>query len=97
MARNLTSEEAKAMRAQVKNPGRKTRTEEEEIKAALRNAVPEADVLASLAAACKRKESWAVTLYLAYLWGKPVERVDLAGEGGGPVVIHVRLKQPGEE
>lgn len=81
----MSSEVAREVAAKRKNPGRKRFAEEEAIKAALRKAIPEADVLAALAVACKKREPGAIALYLGYLWGKPVERMVLGGEGGGPI------------
>ena len=70
------------------NPGgRPRRAQEEEIKAALEKAVPESTVLAQLAAAIQRRESWAISLYLAYKWGQPVKRQEVSGEDGGPILI----------
>lgn len=90
MARNLTREEAQAMRAKAtSHGGRKTRTEEEEIKKELERAIPETEVLQALAALCRSR--WAdqriraITLYLAYKWGKPVERQEISGPEGGPI------------
>lgn len=57
-----------------RNGGRKPRADEEQIKAALDKAMPKDDVLKKLAAAIDAGEAWAITLYLAYMWGKPVER-----------------------
>ena len=57
--------------------GRKPRTEEGEIKAALHRACPPSTVLAKLAEAIARGEQWAITLYLAYDWGRPKEQIDL--------------------
>lgn len=57
--------------------GRKPKATENEIRAALHKAMPSADVHAKLAQAVERGESWAITLYLAYDWGKPRERLDV--------------------
>jgi len=58
-------------------PGRKPKATENEIRAALHKAMPSADVHAKLAQAVDRGEPWAITLYLAYDWGKPRERLDV--------------------
>ncbi len=57
--------------------GRKPKAEEHEIRAALHKAIAPSAVLAKLAAAIEKGESWAITLYLAYDWGKPKEQIDL--------------------
>jgi hypothetical protein len=57
--------------------GRKPRTAEEDIKRALERAKPENEVLAKLAEAIGRRESWAISLYLGYKWGKPIERKEI--------------------
>lgn len=58
-------------------PGRKPKATENEIRAALHKAMVPSAVHAKLAEAVERGESWAITLYLAYDWGKPRERVDV--------------------
>lgn len=86
MAGHLDTEQARALAAMRKNPGRQPRTEEEEIKKALRKAIPEAEVLERLAALCRGRNSLpAITLYLAYLWGKPVETKEISGPSGQPM------------
>ena len=67
--------------------GRKRRTQEEEIKTALAQAKPRPDVLKKLGEAIERRESWAISLYLAYDWGRPVERHEVSGAGGDPLAI----------
>lgn len=67
--------------------GRKPRVEEQEVKAALESAKPEVDVLKKLGEAIDRREGWAIQLYLAYKWGKPVEKHEMTGEDGGAVLI----------
>jgi hypothetical protein len=81
----MTSEQARALAAKRVNPGRKRFAQEEEIKAALRKAIPESEVLAALAVACRRREPGAIALYLGYLWGKPTDRVEVSGPDGGPI------------
>ncbi len=60
------------------NPGggRKSRAEEEEIKAALNAEMPISEVVKRLAQCVLRRQSWAIQLWLAYMWGRPKERVD---------------------
>ena len=74
------------------NGGRKPRVAEEQIRAALEKAAPEQDVLKKLAAAIEQGEAWAITLYLAYMWGKPVERQELTGANGSAVTLVVRYE-----
>lgn len=82
----LTTEQAQELAAKRKNPGRRRRTEEEEIKKALRKALPEEDAVKRLAELCRgRNPLPALTLYFAYLWGKPVETKEISGPSGQPV------------
>ncbi len=80
---------AKGNKASVGNHGggRKRREEEDAIKAALDAALPTADVVKKLASAVKRGQAWAIQLWLAYRWGKPLERVEATGDDGGPIRI----------
>ena len=71
----------------LRNGGRKPKTQEEEIARALNQALPTKDVVDKLAEAVKRRESWAVTLWFGYLWGKPIERQELTGAGGAAIVL----------
>ena len=57
--------------------GRKPKTEENAIREALRHACPRATVLSKLAEAIEQGQQWAITLYLAYDWGRPKEQIDL--------------------
>ena len=57
-----------------RNGGRKARAEEDAVKTALHKAILPTDVLKKLAEAINRRESWAISLYLAYEWGKPKEK-----------------------
>lgn len=57
--------------------GRRPRADENDICAALSACKPQPQVMAKLAAAIDQGEQWAITLYLAYMWGKPRERIDL--------------------
>lgn len=74
------------------NPGggRKPRKTEEEVKRALEKAKPEADVLQKLAEAIDGRESWAISLYLAYKWGKPIERAEFSGANGESLNVFVQ-------
>lgn len=87
MARPLTAETAKETASHRKTfgGGRKRKEDEDKIKAALDEACPRKGVLDALALKAKAGESWAVALYLAYDWGKPVERQEISGPDGGPV------------
>ena len=89
MSGTLSSEQAKELAAKRKNPGRKRKEEEDVIKAALDAACPRKEVLDALALKAKAGEGWAVALYLAYDWGKPVERHEITGADGGAVDWHV--------
>jgi len=62
--------------------GRKPRTEEREIIAALDAAIPLAEVLDKLRRAVLKGEDWAVKLYLAYYWHLPTQPVknDIDGQ-----------------
>ena len=62
--------------------GRKPRTEEREIVAALDGAIPLAEVLDKLRRAVLKGEDWAVKLYLAYYWHLPTQPVknDIDGQ-----------------
>lgn len=66
----------------VLNPnGRKPRVADDAtIHDALERAVPLATVLAKLAEGVRKRESWAIKLYLAYRWGNPVDNIDANGE-----------------
>jgi len=71
--------------------GRKPRAAEQEIKTALRNALPDEDVIAVLASKVKDGEDWAITLWLAYLYGKPIQKEEITGKDGEALVIKVKL------
>jgi hypothetical protein len=45
------------------------------------------DVCAKLAEAIRKGEAWAITLYLAYDWGKPREMIEHSGVEGEPIRI----------
>lgn len=70
------------VKGHAKMGGRKPRTEEQEIIAALDGAIPLADVLDKLRRAIIRGEDWAIKLYLAYYWHLPTQPVnnDVSGE-----------------
>ena len=53
----------------------------------LDKAMPLTDVVARLAECAARKQPWAITLWLAYRWGKPIERIEHTGKDGEPVTI----------
>jgi hypothetical protein len=74
-----------------KTGGRKSRTEEETIIAALDGACPLDQVLGKLRDAVLMGEDWAIKLYLAYYWHLPTQPVkgDLGIEGG--LTIKVKL------
>lgn len=80
----------------ARNGGRKPRAQEEQVKAALRKAITEQEVLDVLAAAIKRREGWAIQLYLAYMWGKPIERVAQTDSEGNDVIIREAVIYPPE-
>jgi len=44
-------------------------------------------ILQRLVDDAKKGKAWAVTLVLAYYAGKPVERAEVTGANGGPLVI----------
>lgn len=79
MTGRLTSEQARELRAKRTdhNGGRKPRAEEQEIKDALSKSKPLDTVLTKLGESVDKRESWAVSLYLAYMWGKPRERMEM--------------------
>lgn len=70
-----------------KSSGRKPRAQEDEIKRALEKAMPSAEVLEKLGDAIRKREGWAIQLYLAYHWGKPVEKHELSGADGDPIRV----------
>ncbi len=72
-----------------RNGGRKPRTGEQEIKTALAQAKPRVRVLEKLAEAIERREAWAIQLYFAYDWGKPLERHEITGAEGEPLAIRI--------
>jgi len=67
----------------VRSPGRPRRVAEAEIHAALDAAMPPAEVIERVAQAVRAREPWAIQLWLAYRWGRPVERVDADVYGVG--------------
>ena len=73
--------------------GRKPRAFEDDLQVLLRKCFTKADrekVLRQLVedsfSPSFRIRHAARTLLLAYLYGKPVDRVELSGEGGGPII-----------
>ena len=89
MGRDLSTDEARRMASLVKthNGGRKRKAEEDEIRKALDDALPMSDVLARLKECVRSRQPWAITLWLAYRWGRPVERAELTGADGGNVKV----------
>ncbi len=79
----LHDERGKFKKGNPGGPGRKRRADEDAIKAALDAALPTSEVVAKLVECVKRRESWAVQLWLAYRWGKPTERIDLDATSNG--------------
>lgn len=71
--------------------GRKPRAAEQEIKTALRNVLPDDVVVNKLAEQVRNGEDWAITLWMAYLYGKPVQKEEITGKDGGALVIKVKL------
>jgi hypothetical protein len=81
----MTSEQARDMASKRKNPGRKTRAEEEEVKRGLSEALPPKEAFSLLADLCRRggkDRLAALTLYFAYVYGKPVEKHEVSGPEG---------------
>lgn len=87
----LTSERAREIAAMRKefHGGRKRAEDEENIRAALSAVLPIDTVLQAFAKAVKHRESWAVTLWLAYLWGRPVERQEVTGAEGDAITVRI--------
>jgi len=76
--------------------GRKPRTEEQEIIAALDGAISLADVLEKLRRAVLKGEDWAIKLYLAYYWHLPTQPVKGDMDITGSLKISVKLKDGGD-
>jgi hypothetical protein len=72
--------------------GRKPRVAEQEIKTALRKALPDADVISKLADAVMEGKDWAIIRWLEYLYGKPIQKEEITGKDSGDIVIKVRVK-----
>ena len=79
------------VKGHAKMGGRKPRTEEREIIAALDAAIPLAEVLDKLRRAVLKGEDWAVKLYLAYYWHLPTQPVKNDVDMHGKVKITVNL------
>ena len=75
--------------------GRKPKAAEQEIKAALRKALPDADVIAKLADAVMEGKDWAIIRWLEYLYGKPIQKDEITGSDGKDLIIKVRLRDDG--
>lgn len=71
----------------ARNGGRKPNKHEQEVRAALKKAIPPDEVLGYLADAVKRRQGWAIALYLAYFYGKPIERQEITGADGGALIV----------
>lgn len=71
--------------------GRKPRVAEQDVKAALRNVLTDDYVISQLAVAVREGKEWAITLWMAYLVGKPVQKEEITGKDGGDLVIKVKL------
>lgn len=72
------------------NAGRKSRADEQELQKVMQSGWPAKDRIAATKAVAARAsagdpEAWAKLM--AYAYGKPRQPVDVAGEGGGPLVI----------
>lgn len=92
MAGRLTTEQARSLAAQRKKHGggRRRRAEEDEIKAALDVAMSVKDVVDRLKASVQKDMDWAIALWLAYRWGRPIERQEWSGPGGDALSVVVR-------
>jgi hypothetical protein len=53
--------------------------------------MPLTDVVARLAECAQRKQPWAVKLWLAYRWGEPIQRAEVTGENGEPIIHMVEI------
>ena len=94
----LRDEKGRFVKGNKASPGRKPRTEEREVIAALEGACPESVVLGKLAQAIGNGEEWAIKLYLAYKWGSPRQRVENDVSGGLTVqVVYDQIDDPYEE
>ena len=77
--------------------GRKPNDLRAELPALLDEAIPRADRVAILreqVQAAKNGNTKAAALVLAYLYGKPVDRIESTGEEGGPMKIQVEYADP---
>jgi len=83
----VRDEKGKFVKGHEKIGGRKSRTAESEIIAALDNAIPLAHVLEKLAQAIRDREDWAIKLYLAYAWHLPTQPVQNDVSGNLKVVV----------
>ena len=74
---SLTSERAREIQAMrhVRRGGRPGRRQAA-IRAALEAGMPTAEVIAALRDAVRDGSNWAITLWLAYAWGRPVPGSD---------------------
>ena len=76
--------------------GRKPRTDEQQIIAALEKACPLDDVLGMLHDAVMCGQDWAIKLYLAYYWHMPTQPVKSDVDITGNLKISVKLKDDGD-
>jgi hypothetical protein len=95
----MTSEQARDMASKRKNPGRKTRAEEEEIKAGLAAALPPKEAFEMLAKLCQSgfNRLPALALYFAYVFGKPADKVEMSGPDGKPIQFRGAVAPVGAE
>lgn len=73
--------------------GRKPRVEENEIRAAMAACKSPKDVGDKLSLAIDAGEPWAITLWYAYYYGKPRERVEISGADGEPLFDYAKAVQ----
>lgn len=80
-------EKGRFVKGNKASPGRKPRTEEQEIIAALDGAIPLSEVLERLRRAVLKGEDWAIKLYLAYYWHLPTQPVKNDMDGQLRVIV----------
>lgn len=75
--------------------GRKPKADEEELLEILEQAWPKKDVIAAIKAIAERAmmgDLAALTLLLAYKYGKPKEKHELSGPDGSPPVVNLIIE-----